>query len=59
MVASRLGVLAKNKKRVRREGGGREERPVGRIVTLPLQLSLLRGHHPSTGIPEFHRNSTI
>jgi hypothetical protein len=35
-LASRLGVLAKNKKRVRREGGGREEGPVGRIITLLL-----------------------
>ncbi len=58
-LASRLGVLGPRKtakKRVRREGGRRGR--VGRIVTLPLQLSLLRGHHHSTGIPKYDRNST-
>jgi hypothetical protein len=59
-LASRIGVLAKNKKRS--EEGVRREREegllVGRIVTLPLQLSLLRGHHPSTGILKYDRNST-
>ncbi len=53
-LASRLGVLEKKESEEggrKGEGGREQEGPVRRIVTLPLQLSLLRGHHP-------YRNST-